>query len=169
MRIVTAVQGADWLKARGLTGVQRRELAAHLPYEQAYHVPGDAGRKTALARELAAVTIEREELLIWISGWGIWPSSENQELFYAYRASLGERRSLMEAPCHVLESVDRIVLECLLDLILYFSWDSALVYAGGDAAVSVGHDEILSIPGKDAPACGRFEDVFRGLELRRVS
>jgi hypothetical protein len=171
MRIATVAEGAEWLKARGLDSiVSRRDLEVRLPRESAFRVPQDAGRKTALARALTAqVTAEQGELMLWITGSGMWPSSENPELFYGYRASLGDRRSLAEAPCHILQDSDRGACECLLDLVLYFSWDGTVVDSRVNGAVVLSHDEILTVRTLDAARAGCFAELLGKLKLERIT
>ena len=83
--------------------------------------------------------------LLWINEFGVWPSSENMELFNGYRGYLGERRSLLEAPGHVFGAGDLVALQCLTALSLYFSWDAFLVEGSQQLVCVLSHDEIMDI------------------------
>ncbi len=83
--------------------------------------------------------------MLWISPFGVWPSSQNLELFYGYRRSFGEVRSLSEAPYHRYGAADSLVIECLIDMILYFVWDAILIDTQNRTAVQFSHDEWLAV------------------------
>src|ERR1700755_7937 len=81
---------------------------------------------------------------MWITGWGVFPSSENMALFDAYRRSIGETRPLQAAPGHLVQEGDDEKLECLLDLSLYFFWDVSL-FDGATLRIALSHDEVLTV------------------------
>lgn len=142
MKIVTEDECLSWLSTRLHEPFEWRIAARTYRERITYRVPGDAGRKTALARALAGVLAPDSEGLLWITEWGVFPSSENMPLFLGYRHSLGEERSVYAAPGHVFEEADLQVVECLLALILYFSWDAS-VFDAGSLWLQVSHDEVL--------------------------
>ena len=57
-----------------------------------YSIPRDAGRKTALSRVFAYLLLRKSSVCVYVTGWGVWGSSENLDLFYGYRRSFGENR-----------------------------------------------------------------------------
>src|SRR4051794_34007824 len=67
-----------------------------------FTTPKDSGEKTALARLLVEIfaSLKSSELVLYISEWGIWESSENMEIFDSYRSAKGETRQIQEAPIH---------------------------------------------------------------------
>jgi hypothetical protein len=85
-----------------------------------------------------------DECLIWITGWGVWPSSEDWPRYYALRARFSDRRSLDEAPGHLALPADEIDLQDLLAQVLDFGWDASVVPAASgritDVHVEVSHD-----------------------------
>lgn len=146
MRFLTPNQGNDWLATGELPGPEDSLPSWAYAQEAEYRIPGDAGRKTALARLLASPAHEQGAGgMLWITACGIWPSSENQELFYALRRALGEQRPLSEVPCHLFDHADAIHLECLLDLVLYFSWDAILYVPSAAMIFRLSHDEMLEL------------------------
>lgn len=108
-----------------------------------YRTPADAGRKTALARVLASLLPSGSDSLMWITGHSVWPSSENLELFYGYRRSLGESRSLSNVPGHLAADGDRASAECIVALALYFSWDVTIALTASRFLLS--HDDELIV------------------------
>lgn len=89
-----------------------------------YSIPPDSGRKTALSRLFAYLLLKTPNVCIYVSGWGVWESSENLDLFYGYRRSFGEKRTLLEAPMHVFEHSEERTFVSILSMALYFVWDA---------------------------------------------
>lgn len=129
-----------------------------------YVIPADAGRKTALARAFSALSDGAGETLVWITAWGIFPSSQNMELFDGYRRSLNESRSIAEAPGHIFDSSDRNELECVLDLVLYFFWDAS-VFAPGGIWIRISHDEVFSVRATDTVTLNEWQEALAPFDL----
>lgn len=165
MRILTPGEGHDWLRSRGEPSPGEAPSDFGYFHETAYKMPPDAGRKTAIARTLVALADEEEESLLWITGYGIWPSSENQSLFYALRRSMGENRDLRSAPCHLFGTSDLEQVEYLIDLILYFSWDASMYLPSGKVILALSHDECLELFTKDASKLVELEQDLRSFRL----
>lgn len=60
-------------------------------------IPTDAGQCVALVRQHMAA-FEQRKTLVWITGWGIWPSSERYHIFERLRLSYGCTQSLTDLP-----------------------------------------------------------------------
>ncbi len=117
-------------------------------------VPQDSGRKVALARSISDIFFERRPVALWITSWGIWPSSEHMDLFDQYRAAHSERRPLHEAPIHLFESdTDRDALLSILSLVLFFGWDAEIfTWQRTSLSVTLSHDAWLCfrcVPGQN--------------------
>ena len=67
--------------------------------------------------------------MVWIRGWGIWPSGEDWPEFYAWRGARGERRSLEKAPGHRFDRGEENLLTELLTLVMQNAWDAEVVCA----------------------------------------
>ena len=78
-----------------------------------YSIPRDSGAKTALSRVFAYLLLRKSSVCIYVSGWGVWGSSENLDLFYGYRRSFGESRPLIEAPVHLFERTEEETVNLL--------------------------------------------------------
>ncbi len=153
MRILTKTEGLGWLSLNSLREAHPPFVDGEYIRDASYVIPRDAGRKTALSRLITNfVDPADREGMLWVWGYGVWPSSENQALFHALRTALGQHMSLAEGPCHVFTASDKQELECVLDLVLYFSWDASLLSPLQGLILRFSHDEVL--------------DVFRRKELR---
>ena len=87
------------------------------------HGPG-SGREGTAAAELVTGLGSWEECLVWITGWGVWPSGENWPQFYAWRGTFAEPRSLDIAPGHRFGRDEAARLTELLTLIMANAWDA---------------------------------------------
>lgn len=168
MRGITKNECQAWLRVNlggdfAVEGIER-EYA----YHSDYLLPSDCGKKTALGRTLVGLMRGKVNGLFWITAAGIWPSSENMALFDGYRQSLGERRPLDAAPGHAFNDSDLTQIECLLDLTLYFSWDSLLFEGPGGVAVRTSHDEFISVYSKNRDGLSQIERTLSEFGLEQV-
>jgi|ERR1700722_2766302 hypothetical protein len=168
MRTISKPECREWLKANIGGDFTVEKVEGEYVYGVAYLVPSDTGKKTALGRALIAVLQVKSPGLFWITATGIWPSSENMALFDGYRRSFGENRPIHAAPAHVFDGSDLVQLECLLDLALYFYWDSLLFEGPEGVAVKTSHDEYISVRAKDPDRLSRIERNLIELGLKAV-
>ena len=84
MRILSEVEGKSWLRAAHLDPDEHGWLKA-IGDSISFLCPADTGRKTALSKLLAELVGTGSESAIWITAHGVFPSSENLNLFYGYR------------------------------------------------------------------------------------
>lgn len=146
MNALSLESGNLWLRTHGWINLDTEYLRNKLQFNRRYSIPVDTGRKTALARCLSKLLDSFSGAkFLWITDFDIWPSSENIELFDAYRRSLGEKSTLSEKPCHVFNDGNIVQLECFLDVILYFFWDVIVVDSVGDIALRISNDEYMDI------------------------
>jgi hypothetical protein len=114
-----------------------------------YSIPRDSGAKTALSRVFAYLLLRKSSVCIYVSGWGVWGSSENLDLFYGYRRSFGENRPLIEAPVHLFEPTEEDTFVSILCMVFYFVWDAWVFDIEGKALVRISHDEWLDVRADD--------------------
>ena len=160
MQFCSADEVEVWCAERGLPATEARSVRAllyedgalsrrRLPYT--YQQPQTA---PALSAELVAALAPWDEAVLWVTEWGIWPSSEDWPAYYAARGAHGERRSIDEAPGHVFDSRERDALATFVTLALQNGWDAFVLTArdGRLAAVRlrISHDEWAEV--QTAPA-----------------
>jgi hypothetical protein len=114
-----------------------------------HSIPRDSGAKTALSRVFAYLLLRNSSVCIYVSGWGVWGSSENLDLFYGYRRSFGENRPLIEAPVHLFEPTEEDTFVSILCMVFYFVWDAWVFDIEGKALVRISHDEWLEVRADD--------------------
>jgi hypothetical protein len=135
----------------------------------AYKIPPDSGRKTALSRLFAHLLLNKASVCLYVSGWGIWPSAENLDLFYGYRRTLGETRQLIEAPFHVFESTENDGLVSILCMVLYFIWDAWVFDIEKRALIRISHDEWLEVLSSNDESIGEFSNALGKYGLERLN
>jgi hypothetical protein len=167
MRILSQPECQGWLETnfgKGSTSVE-----AECAHYATYVLPIDTGVKTAIARAVSHSVDTGRCGLFWITGWGIFPSSQNMALFDGYRKSLGEDRAIHAAPGHVFGEADLQQLECLFGLALYFCWDASLFDGAGTIVVKISHDEFISVHARDEARLRQFLMSLEGLNLKQMS
>jgi hypothetical protein len=107
--------------------------------------PASGSQLLWFSRCIEAALQPRQNCLVWVTGHGIFPSCENQHLYYRLRQSYGEMRLLAEAPGHLCLDYERPEVVTLLHLGMLFGWDLHLIPTAGYGGVFVSHDEWAEI------------------------
>lgn len=144
----------DWCLDRGfhldasgeLTAEPRSSVLAARGYGQQTDPQGQESETAAWCIDALQ---EWDECLLWVTQWGVWPSSENWPAYYQARGAQGERRSLEVAPGHLFAASETGLLKHFVRLVLENAWD-AHVLASRDGKrigtqVVVSHDEWVEI------------------------
>src|SRR5579871_2633032 len=97
MRFCTEQECEDWLRARD----RLKPDALWGAHKERVRYPPEHYRIFFVAHWIATSLTYRKPALLWITEWGIWPSSENHHLYYRLRQSYGDNRLLQEAPGHL--------------------------------------------------------------------
>lgn len=101
-----------------------------------------------------------EECLLWVTQWGVWPSSENFHLFYRMRESYGERRPLADAPGHLFLKHEKAELTTFATLAILNGWDFYLLPMPIYAAVFLSHDEFVDLYAHDQDTADQVQKLF---------
>ena len=156
MKILTKEDARELLAGKPLdTFVGQLSSQLHLICDT-YSIPRDSGAKTALSRVLAYLLLRKPSICIYVSGWGVWGSSENLDLFYGYRRSFAENRTLMEAPVHLFDRSEEDTFVSILCMAFYFVWDAWVFDTEGKVLVRVSHDEWLEVRADDEESRKEF-------------
>jgi hypothetical protein len=108
-------------------------------------LPKDAGAKVGLARVIGDIFLDGGPSLLWITEHGIWSSSEHMDLFTRDRLSLGEARTMAEAPLLLFDSDDRNSFISMISMGPCLSWGFEIMGMDRSLAMTVSHDEWISI------------------------
>lgn len=142
MRTLTLTESKQWcvqhtieLDSRGLPlypAPEFRALRCRLP---------GINQLTWFSRLVSTSLQPRARCLLWVTGWGIWPSSENWHLYYRLRESHGDRGAIQDTPAHLFlehEADDEVTF---IEAGILFGWDMYLLPSRRQGLVFVSHDE----------------------------
>jgi len=149
MKIISKEEVHGWLSTRGLDGSSTDQLFRGFPERKSFHIPVDACGKKHIGDLIAYELEDKEEALLWIDEFFIWPSCEDWNLFDRFRQTLGEERKLYESPGHVFTKDDRDNVRSLLAMVLYFFCGAIVVFGEGKLLIRISHDEFVDIYSKD--------------------
>jgi hypothetical protein len=102
-----------------------------------------------VARWISTNLSYRRPVLLWISEWGIWPSSENWQLYYRVRESYGDNRLLHEAPGHLFLEYESEDLASMIEIAMLNGWGGYVLTEANYANVFFSHDEYVDFFGID--------------------
>ncbi|HVZ81007.1 MAG TPA: hypothetical protein VHE12_09480 [bacterium] len=171
MKILAKKEGEKWLQDHQLPQTEDGLLNLY-KNKISYTLPKDSGIKTALARSLKSFfedSLSGKDGIFWITDWEVWPSSENQNLFYAYRKTLKDDRTILDAPFHIFDNRDIDAIECLLDLALYFIWGVVLIFPGGKVVIRPSHNECIDVYTESAAELMKFKELFEHMKFPVLS
>ena len=118
MRLYTPPECEKWLSDQ-----QRVKPAeANNLYRQRVPFPSNFHRIFFAAQQVASALPHDMAVMLWITEWGIWPSSENLHLYYRLRQSYSDHRLLHEAPGHFFLKHEAEDLASFLQLALLNGW-----------------------------------------------
>lgn len=112
-----------------------------------------SGREPGLAEDAVAALGSWDECLLWITEWGVWPSTEDWPRYYAARGALRERRSLETAPGQLFGLSERALLVEFLTQVMENGWDAWVLPTLGDRSlgrrVEISHDEWIELTARE--------------------
>jgi hypothetical protein len=83
--------------------------------------------------------------ILWVTEFGVWPSSENLHLYYKLRNSYGDYRTLTDAPGHLFLSYETVDLITFIDLLIQFGWGGFLLGTPNHNYITISHDKWILI------------------------
>ncbi len=114
---------------------------------------------------LANESSYREPTLLWITEWGIWPSSENWHLYYRLRQSYGENQLLHTAPGHYFQNFEMDDLASFLQVSVTNGWGGYILPASTHGPTAFfSHDEYIDSSGVSKFILPDLYKRFGGLE-----
>jgi hypothetical protein len=140
LRFCTKEECETWLSDQQR---QKPDLMPDVRVERIEYTP-EPYRVFFFAHWVASELTYRKPTLLFITEWGIWPSSENWHLYYKLRQTYGDNRLLHEAPGHLFLGHEAEDLTSFLQLSMLNGW-------GGTEANYVNaffsHDEYIDFFG----------------------
>jgi transglutaminase-like putative cysteine protease len=139
MRFYTEQECKTWLSDR------KREKPDKLKDIHVEHVdyPPEPHRIFYIAHWIATHLTYRRPVLLWITEWGIWPSSENWHLYYKLRQSYGDLRLLHESPGHLFLEHEAEDLASFLQIAMLNGWGGYVLTQADYVNAFFSHDEYI--------------------------
>jgi hypothetical protein len=106
--------------------------------------PPEPYRVFFFAHWIASELTYRRPALLFITEWGIWPSSENWHLYYKLRQTYGDNRLLREAPGHLFLEHESEDLASFLQLSMLNGWGGYVLTEANYVNAFFSHDEYIN-------------------------
>lgn len=103
--------------------------------------PSEPYRVFFFAHWIATSMTYRMPTLLWVTEWGIWPSSENWHLYYKLRRTYGDQRSLQETPGHLFLEHEAEDLASFLQIAMLNGWGGYVLTQANYMNAFFSHDE----------------------------
>jgi hypothetical protein len=147
LRFYTREESESWLSERGRT---KPDLIPEIRAERIKYPP-EASRLYFIAHWVATTLTYSQPVLLWITEWGIWGSSENWHLYYKLRQAYGDQRLLHEAPGHLFLEYEAEDLASFLQVAMLNGWGGYILTGANYVNAFFSHDEYVDFFGdKDA-------------------
>jgi hypothetical protein len=140
MKSLTAKQAAVWCRNLGVPADPLSGPSSEILTDQ-FELPEDSVERVASAAERVAHFVTDTRILIWITGWGVWPSIDRTEEFRAIRAEVGETRWLDVIPAHLATKAEFDYIRRMTDCAVSSLWDFYLIGPKGRKVLHFSHDE----------------------------
>ena len=162
MRFYTADECEAWLTGRNRPKPDTVEGCLHLriPY------PRQSSRLFYIAHWVATQLTYRMPTLLWITEWGIWPSSENWHLYYRLRRSYGDHCLLQEAPGHLFLEHEAEDLASFFQLSMLNGWGGYVLTDANYSNLFFSHDEFLDFYSDNQ---GVMDEILKALRNDQAS
>lgn len=163
MKILTKENANEMLGGKPLDAFIAQLSSQLRLVEGSYTAPVNSGVQIALSKLFAYLVFRDSPVCLYVTCWGI--TTEHLDLFYGYRRSFGENRTLMEAPVHLFERNEEEAFISILCMVFFFSWDASIFDLTGRLLLQTSHDGWLDVRTNDKALA---KDVAVELKSYRV-
>jgi len=139
LRFYTQKECEEWLSERQ----RQKPVAGSGAHVTRVGYPPEPYRLLFLAHWIAAALTYRMPALLWITEWGIWPSSENWHLYYKLRQTYSDPRLLHEAPGHLFLEHEVEDLASFLQMAMLNGWGGYVLTHADYVNAFFSHDEYI--------------------------
>jgi hypothetical protein len=139
MRLYTIQECEEWLRDRKRP---KPEAMADVQVERITY-PHEAGRLYHIAHWIGMSLPYRQPVLLWMTEWSVWPSSENWHLYYKLRDRSNDNRLLHEAPGHLFLEHEAEDLTSFLQVAMLNGWGGYVLTQANYLNAFFSHDEYI--------------------------
>jgi hypothetical protein len=137
-----AEQAAHRAQSLGITVVEEGDQSSPLarkPFVRAW-IENATNARIAIARTLVSWLGNFSDCELLVSEFGIWPSSEDENLYQRLRAAYGGTGELYEAPAHFFAANEIVDLESFVHVTLLFGWGGYVIPNPPTTYLFISHD-----------------------------
>jgi hypothetical protein len=139
VRFYTSEECEEWLRARQ----RRKPDCTDEAYVERVEYPTEPHRVFVIAQWIAQSLTYRKPALLWLTEWGVWPSSENWHLYYRLRQTYNDQRLLREAPGHLFLEHEAEDLASFLQVAMVNGWGGYVLTEANYVNALFSHDEYI--------------------------
>jgi hypothetical protein len=139
LRFYTQVECENWLSDQQ----RRKPDAVPDAHVERVSYPPEAYRVFFVAHWIATSLTHGMPTLLWVTEWGIWPSSENWHLYYRLRQTYSDQRLLHEAPGHLFLEHEAEDLASFLQVAMLNGWGGYVLTQADYVNAFFSHDEYI--------------------------
>jgi hypothetical protein len=103
----------------------------------------------------------KQSVLLWMTEWGVWPSSENWHLYHLLRKSHGEHRLLEEAPGHLFFGHEAADLTSMLQIAMMNGWGGYVLTEADHVNAFFSHDEYVDFYANNPASLNGVRDALK--------
>jgi len=164
MRFYTADECEKWLEDRGRS---KPSASPNCPVERLPY-PKEPHRIYWIAHWISQSLTYRQPVLVWITEWGIWTSTENWHLYYRLRQSYEDRRLLHEAPGHLFLEHESEDLASFVQVAILNGWGGYILTQVDYVNAFFSHDEYIDFFDRQGNHLAEIREQF-GKTVRTAS
>lgn len=139
MRFYTPAESEAWLSERDR---QKPDLNPEINRVR-IDLPSPNYKTIFVAHWISSNLAYRRPVLLLVTEWGIWPSSESWHLYYKLRQTYGDNRLLHEAPGHLFLEHEAEDLASFLQLSILNGWGGYVLTEANYVNAFFSHDEYI--------------------------
>ena len=170
MKVTTKDDAAGLLKVDALDSFVIQRCEEMQLVGSGCRIPEDTASQTALAKFFSYLLLKHSEVCVYLTGWGLRPTAEQLDLLYGYRRSMGEMRSLSEAPLHLFDQSGTEALASILCMVFYFALEACVFDVEGKTMIRISHDGRIEVRSDEhgdlADFAGEPEKYLKALGAR---
>jgi hypothetical protein len=160
MRFYTIAECEQWLRSRSRDKPGSYKSRPELRLA----IPSTPARVCYWARRIASLVAHRQQCLLWITEWGVWPSSENIHLYSRLRQSYQDTKQLQESPGHLFEDNETEDLTSFLHLSILNGWGGYLLANANEVNAFFSHDGFIEFFSEDRSLIDDIRKTLSGGE-----
>jgi len=157
LRFYSAEECERWLRDRE----RQLPVAAPATHVERLKYPPAPYRVFFIAQWIAHSLTYRRPTLLWLTEWGIWPTSENWHLYYKLRQTYGDQRLLQDASGHLFLEHEAEDLASFLHIAILNGWGGYVLTDVDSVNAFFSHDEYIDFFAKHSENLADVRDALK--------